>query len=425
MRYVRVVALVAALVVVGSGCQLVWSANRHAAAPAEAVKPWWCRSGAAPELTPAQCQGLSAQLDLALIAARARPHASDAIAGGATSSPYVAGEGAAFRFSGPTAGFAPQAPDTLLYDGVAPTSQLAAIEWNVSAGTAPEGFVGDHDVWTDLGGGTWRLRAWLIRPFENQNDLFAGSHPCLGATSATYDITDACYTSTHPEPLRVLVTNDDGYSAAGIDAVVEALLDMPNLDITVSAPLENQSGTGDSTTPGGVTATDEETASGYPATAVDGFPADSVLYALNVLRENPDLVVSGSNAGQNIVLPIVNLSGTVGAARVAARNGISAVAISQELGSPPDFPESAVAITEWVTEYLLGRAGPPGQVVANINVPTCTAGSIRGTATLPMATAFNSRPFGPTDCTSTVTTFADDLDAFLNGFVSISNAGTG
>jgi 5'-nucleotidase len=285
--------------------------------------------------------------------------------------------------------------------------------------------VGDHDVWTDVGGGTWRLRLWIIRPFENQNDVFAESHPCLFPTGAVFDITEACYTSTHPEPLRVLVTNDDGYSAAGIDAVVEALLDMPNLDITVSAPLENQSGTGDSTTPGAVTATDEETASGYPATAVDGFPADSVLYALNVLRENPDLVVSGSNAGQNIVLPIVNLSGTVGAARVAARNGISAVAISQELGSPPDFPASAVAITEWVTEYLLGRAGPPGQVVANINVPTCTAGSIRGTATLPMATAFNSRPFGPTDCTSTVTTFADDLDAFLNGFVSISNAGTG
>jgi hypothetical protein len=42
-----------------------------------------------------------------------------------------------------------------------------------------------------------------------------------------------------------------------------------------------------------------------------------------------------------------------------------------------------------------------------------------------MATAFDGRPFDPSDCTSTLSTFADDLDAFLNGFVSISNAGTG
>lgn len=105
-------------------------------------------------------------------------------------------------------------------------------------------------------------------------------------------------------PLRILITNDDGVGAPGIDAMVEGLRGDPRNDVTVCAPAEERSSTGDQTTPTPppLQATETTTASGYPATAVDGFPADSVLYALeNLYRDStPHVVLSGINAGQNV-----------------------------------------------------------------------------------------------------------------------------
>ncbi len=68
----------------------------------------------------------------------------------------------------------------------------------------------------------------------------------------------------------------------------------------VIAPATNQRGTGSHTTPGTLTASPQKTASGYPATAVDGFPADTIAYAMSNFRLRPDLVVSGINFGQNL-----------------------------------------------------------------------------------------------------------------------------
>jgi 5'-nucleotidase len=354
--------------------------------------------------------------------AHAHPTAGDATAAGATARPYAEGVGAGLEFSEPTSSFAPGAPDTILYDGDSASAQVVGLEWNVAGESAPSGFTGDNDVWTDNGEGVWTLRAWIVRPFENQNEPFAATHPCLGETAAVYDVTAACFTATHPLPLQILVTNDDGVAAAGIDAVVEGLRVLPGVEVTVVAPAENQSGTGDKTTPGGVTGESAQTASGYAATKVNGYPADSVLYALNVLGENPDLVVSGINNGQNIG-PFVGLSGTVGAARTAGRRGIPALATSQGFGTTPDFPSGVDAVLEWVADFRLGRAGPPFDVVANLNIPTCTAGSIRGTVEVPVATALNGRPINPSNCTSTVTTFADDVDAFINGYITLSDVG--
>ena len=76
--------------------------------------------------------------------------------------------------------------------------------------------------------------------------------------------------SQKPETLRILVTNDDGVGAPGINATVEALTALPHTKVTVVAPLTNQSGTGAKVTPGTLTATNAMTASGYPAKAVAG-----------------------------------------------------------------------------------------------------------------------------------------------------------
>ena len=125
--------------------------------------------------------------------------------------------------------------------------------------------------------------------------------------------------------LRILVTNDDGVKAEGIDAVVEALRQDPNNEITVSAPAENQSGRGDQRreTPPPIEGADSTTLSGYPATAVNGYPADSVVYALDNLYPNepPHVVLSGINEGQNVgnIMGLLSqVSGTVGAAKTAA-----------------------------------------------------------------------------------------------------------
>lgn len=420
-RSIRMAALAASLTFAASGCMFFPAAVRNADFQPQPV-PWWCSSDAGGDLSSADCKSLSLQLDLALEVAHTHPRAADALAAGAVASPYEEGVGAAFVLRPPSASFAAQSPDTILYDGVDADAQVVALEWNVSGASAPAGFTGGNDAWTETEDDVWTLRAWVVRPFENQNEPFATTHPCLAGEGAVYDLAADCYTQTHPEPLDILVTNDDGVAAAGIDAVVEALRVLPGVEVTVVAPATDQSGTGDQTTPGGVTAFATTTASGYPAVAVNGFPADSVLHALRVLGENPDLVVSGINAGQNLG-PVVDLSGTVGAARTAARQGVPAVAASQGLGSPPDYPSGVAALLDWLEDYRLGRAGPPYQEVANLNVPTCTSGTIRGTVEVPVATDLDPSPLSPSDCTSTVTAVADDVEGFVHGFVTLSDVG--
>jgi 5'-nucleotidase len=415
-------AIVVAIAFATSGCLFYPYAVRNAADQPQA-RPWWCTSDVGSDLSSSDCNSISVQLDFALLAAYGHWHAAAAIAAGASSSPYASGTGAAFTVSPPTTSFNAIVPDTYLYDGTDPTSQLVGLEWNVSSPTAPDGFTGSNDVWTDSGNGVWTLHVWIVRPFENQADVFASSHPCLTDGGAVYDTTAPCYAASHPRPLQILVTNDDGYNAAGIDSVVQALTAVPGVQVTVVAPATNQSGSGDNTTPGGVTAFTGVTASGYPATAVNGFPADSILYGLNVMRLNPDLVISGINFGQNLG-PAVPVSGTIGAARVAGRKGIPSLASSQGFGAPADYPSGAAAVVRWLDDFRLGRAGPPYQTVANLNIPTCTTGAIRGTVVLPASTALNGRPYDPSNCTSTVTTFNDDLDGFLNGYITLSDVGT-
>jgi 5'-nucleotidase len=427
MRYLRFVAFAAALLIVSSGCTLLQNANRYAVSPGTLSEPFWCAPSGGTALSPTDCQALSAQLDVGVDFAYERDHVSVATADGATSSPYVTGLGAAYRFAPPPATFNPTAPDTLLYDGTDPTSQVAGLEYNVNSGaSAPAGFTGPNDVWTEVSHSVWQLRVWILRPFQDQNNVFAQTHPCLGAGGPIYDVTDTCYTSTHPDPLQILVSNDDGYNAPGIDAAVNGLLAMPNVNVTVVAPATNESGTGASTSPDPLTANLLATNSNYPAWAVNGFPADAVRYALNTLHVNPDLVVSGINNGQNLSSVIIPISGTVGAARVGARGGIPAVALSQALGTPDDFPSGVVAMKDWVNRFLLGRAGPPLlQTVVNVNIPTCTAGSIRGTLSEPAATSA-AGAFNAQDCTSTATgPFATDIAAFLNGFVTETSIGNG
>jgi 5'-nucleotidase len=238
-------------------------------------------------------------------------------------------------------------------------------------------------------------------------------------------------------PLRILVTNDDGVGAPGIDAVVEALRALANVQVTVVAPLANQSGTGDkfSTTP--LTASHATTRHGDPAIAVNGFPADSVLVGVKeLLKEPPDVVVSGINQGQNIG-ELVDISGTVGAARTAARLGIPSLAVSAGLVADIDYTHAATLTKFLVATWRKDLIAQPDAVpdVFNVNVPSCatlrgieivTVGRSKGvasytespTGTFTAVTA--NRNLFNVNCTSSLQDPADDIDAFTNGFAAIS-----
>jgi 5'-nucleotidase len=226
------------------------------------------------------------------------------------------------------------------------------------------------------------------------------------------------------EPLLILVTNDDGVAGEGLAVLVDALTTLPDVEVEVVAPAEDRTGTGGSTTEGELTASDAETASGVEAVAVDGFPADTIRYALDDLGLEPDLVVSGINDGQNIG-PVVELSGTVGAARAAVASGVPALAASAGMGEQPDYESVAEVVLEWITENRGALAADPVDVV-NINGPTCGVGEIRGILETVTATDLAGRnPIAADiDCSvEPATEPADDMDGFLAGYIVIAPVG--
>jgi 5'-nucleotidase len=228
-------------------------------------------------------------------------------------------------------------------------------------------------------------------------------------------------TTTEPEPdedepLLVLVTNDDGIGAPGIDAMVEALV-TTDAELVIVAPAENQSGSSDTRTDGEVTWGESETASGVEATAVDGTPADSVLVALDELGIEPDLVVSGINDVFNVG-PLVPISGTVGAARTALRRGIPAVAISTGMEEDADFATAAQVVLDWIDE---NAANLQTDFVVNINTPNCTAGEMKDVIEVPVGAdlADDDDPFS-TDCTVDAPEPETDALAIEAGYAALS-----
>jgi 5'-nucleotidase len=255
----------------------------------------------------------------------------------------------------------------------------------------------------------------------------------LAACSSSKAAAPVVTTTTVPPALRtltVLVTNDDGVAAPGIDAVVQGLRALPHTQVTVVAPAANQSGTGGKTTPGTLSATKATTASGYRAMAVNGFPADTITWAIvqHGISFRPDLVVSGINFGQNIG-PLADGSGTVGAARAAVAQGIPALAASQGVddSTATDFAEGVTQVDAWIKlhrtaliEHSYGAIVPSG----NLNVPSCAGNVVRGPVMAPLATTISGVDITKVNCSSTQTSFANDVDAFINGYAVIAPLGT-
>ncbi len=175
---------------------------------------------------------------------------------------------------------------------------------------------------------------------------------------------------------RILLTNDDGIDAPGLLAMHQALSRVGT--VTVAAPATNQSLSSHSLTSGRTpifvtTRTDE---GGSVWHAITARPATCVSLALeSLLSDRPDIVVSGSNNGDNLGL-VSYYSGTVAAAREAAFQGIPSIAVSVQSGSHMDF-EAAAEFTAHLVERYLKEKLPP-KTFLNVNYPALPEDQVKG-----------------------------------------------
>lgn len=211
--------------------------------------------------------------------------------------------------------------------------------------------------------------------------------------------------------------------AEGIDTLARGLMRRAGVRVTIVAPATNQSGTADRMTRGRVRTHRTRTRSGLPAVAVHGTPARAVRHALRrVLRgDRPDLVVSGINDGANPGPIATEVSGTVGAARYAARRGLPALATSQgrRTRGATRYGAALRMTLRWFDAHR--DALRPG-TVTNLNTPSCSRGSPRGLLRTVLATTLppGVRRFRSVDCTRPATRPADDVSAFLAGWATVT-----
>jgi 5'-nucleotidase len=180
--------------------------------------------------------------------------------------------------------------------------------------------------------------------------------------------------------MRVLLTNDDGIEAAGLQTLRKALLDLPGIELAVIAPDGNRSAMARSiTTRRPLWVQEVDFDDGTVGYATDGTPVDCVRLARLGLIEGfeAELVVSGINHGSNLGDDIT-YSGTVAAALEAIVLGLPGIAVSQQssaleldfrAGSGFEFQIAASFTARLVAE--LEDVPLPDGTLLNINVPGC------------------------------------------------------
>ncbi len=185
--------------------------------------------------------------------------------------------------------------------------------------------------------------------------------------------------------MRILLTNDDGINAPGLQVLEEiaAALAGPEGEIWIVAPAFEQSGVSHAisyTHPMMIAKLDER------RYAAEGSPADCVLAGLHDVLDGrrPDLVLSGVNRGNNSGENAL-YSGTLGGAMEAALQGIPAIALSQyygprNLGLANPFEAAAVHGAELIRRVLDANpcAGADYRLFFNVNFPPVPAAEVRG-----------------------------------------------
>ncbi|PYH97153.1 acid phosphatase precursor [Aspergillus ellipticus CBS 707.79] len=192
--------------------------------------------------------------------------------------------------------------------------------------------------------------------------------------------------------INIVSSNDDGWAEINIRTLYDSLTAAGH-SVVISAPAENESGTGSGdATPTTLTEACEfdscpsgSPAEGYNASQprwnyVNSYPVTSIKYGINTLSPEyfdgePDLAVTGPNVGANLGLAVF-FSGTVGAATYAAEAGIPAIAFSGSTGSQtawdvttPTYSTVYADLATKVTDELIAAGTPylPDEIWLNVN----------------------------------------------------------
>lgn len=171
--------------------------------------------------------------------------------------------------------------------------------------------------------------------------------------------------------MKILVSNDDGYLATGINVLTDALERVA--DVVVVAPDRNRSAASSSLTLHTPLRVTEVAKNRYK---VDGTPSDCVHLALTgFLEHEPDLVVSGINHGANLGDDVI-YSGTVAAALEGRFLGLPTIAVSLVGQNLKHFDAAARVASELVQK--IDRTGVAPDLVLNVNVPNRPYDELKG-----------------------------------------------
>ncbi len=182
---------------------------------------------------------------------------------------------------------------------------------------------------------------------------------------------------------KALLTNDDGIDCGFLHALAKAMRE--DFEVAVAAPKNQRSWTGRAVSRHQPVAASLYEGLDCPAWAIDGTPTDAVNIALaHLLKEKPDVVLSGINIGYNTTLNLILCSGTVAGALEGACWGIPALALSlvvprcnyEEIREKQGFMGGETAVSlETAARRSVGfakeLAGPSAgeMIVHNINFP--------------------------------------------------------
>lgn len=171
--------------------------------------------------------------------------------------------------------------------------------------------------------------------------------------------------------LKILLSNDDGYLAQGVNVLADALSEIAQ--VTVVAPEQNRSGASNSLTLHAPLRVRKVAERRY---FVDGTPSDCVHVALaGFLDEDPDIVVSGINHGANLGDDVI-YSGTVAAAMEGRFLGLPAIAVSLAGRHGEHFESAAKVAVDLVGK--LQRDPLPRDIMLNVNVPDMPFDALSG-----------------------------------------------
>ena len=171
--------------------------------------------------------------------------------------------------------------------------------------------------------------------------------------------------------MKILISNDDGYQARGIRCLAHAL--ESHGDVDVVAPERDRSGASNSLTlDRPLRARVAENGFIY----VDGTPTDCVHLAITgLLQEEPDIVVSGINAGANLGDDVI-YSGTVAAAMEGRFLGLPAIAVSLVTDGSGHYETAARVVTALLEAMV--SSPMPADTILNINVPDVPVSRLQG-----------------------------------------------